>query len=126
MNLTRDITYANNWMNENRAARVADGIEWLNENGPADWWTRVDLSILDVSDGYTCVLGQVFADKAAETGLTTGYYWATWSWPYEEPLLDAKYVLALGFCTTLEESGTSQLEDEWRTQIEDLVALVNA
>lgn len=53
--------------------RVSAGIDWLNENGPAGWWDRIDFDTLNLEDGDECVLGQVFAAAAAEAGSVNGY-----------------------------------------------------
>ena len=39
--------------------RVARGAAWLDVRYP-DWFTAIDLSILDLADCYQCVLGQVY------------------------------------------------------------------
>lgn len=57
----------------NTQERVTRGVDWLDENGPADWWDRVDTEILDISDGMVCILGQVFAADANEIGVCSGY-----------------------------------------------------
>lgn len=39
--------------------RVARGAAWLDEKYPG-WYSKIDLSVLDISDCYQCVLGQVY------------------------------------------------------------------
>jgi hypothetical protein len=43
-------------------ARVAKGVDLLNEHAPAEWWSAdvIDLDKLDLSNVGVCVLGQVF------------------------------------------------------------------
>lgn len=55
------------------SAAIGRGIGWLNQNGPADWWDRIDLETLDISDPSKCVLGQIFAAEADQAGMNTGY-----------------------------------------------------
>lgn len=43
---------------------VQAGIKWLDENGPENWRSLVNLYILDISSVRRCVLGQVFAKYA--------------------------------------------------------------
>lgn len=52
---------------------ILNGVEWLDENGPAEWWDRIDTSKLDLNDSNVCVLGQVFKPQADETGIRDGY-----------------------------------------------------
>lgn len=57
-------------------ARVKRGIALLEREHGANWVEHVDLDVLDLSHGARCVLGQVFADEARESGDATGYDWA--------------------------------------------------
>lgn len=54
-------------------ATVASGVDWLNENGPAEWWDRIDLETLSLSDSRRCILGQVYAPDADTIGVQDGY-----------------------------------------------------
>lgn len=51
------------------AARVARGAAWLDEKYP-QWYSKIDLSILDLGNCTQCVLGQVYTGviPAAEQG----------------------------------------------------------
>jgi hypothetical protein len=55
---------------------VANGIGWLNTNGPANWRELVNLSILDVDSPTRCVLGQVFRNMAENPDYTFGDGWS--------------------------------------------------
>lgn len=41
---------------------VANGVAALNERGPSDWATVIDVEKLDVRSGINCPLGQLFGD----------------------------------------------------------------
>jgi hypothetical protein len=102
--------------------RVAAGVEFLNDNGPAEWWDRVDVFTLDVEKGDHCVLGQVFAAHADETGSPDGYMYALhefWFWEQYES------VPKLGF-SCAEYGEYPALTQAWRAAILDIRALVNA
>lgn len=43
---------------ESVEVRVARGAEWLDAVYP-EWWTRIDLGTLELSDSCRCVLGQI-------------------------------------------------------------------
>lgn len=66
--------------------RVMAGVAWLDENGPAEWWDRVDLFTLNIDSPFDCVLGQVFAADADTVGYSTGYIYAVRTFP---EMLDA-------------------------------------
>lgn len=54
------------------SARIERGIKWLNKNKPG-WLKKINLKLLDLSDGDKCVLGQAYKDfwaKVAEEGET--------------------------------------------------------
>ncbi len=46
--------------------RVQRGFALLEEQYGPGWQEKIDLSILDLSDGERCVLGQVYDDQAGE------------------------------------------------------------
>lgn len=56
--------------------RVANGVAWLDENGPDDWRNLIDLTTLDISDSGFCVLGQVYAPEADKAGVRDGYLYS--------------------------------------------------
>lgn len=56
------------------AARVARGAALLDRIQPY-WWASIDLPGLDIGSCYSCVLGQLFAERASAPG-DTGYWWA--------------------------------------------------
>lgn len=66
------------------ADRVARGAAWLDEKYP-QWFDKIDLSILDLSNCTQCVLGQVYtgAIPAAEQGqvLAQAIAQVTHGWP---------------------------------------------
>jgi hypothetical protein len=66
------------------AERVARGAAWLDEKYP-QWFTKIDLSILDLGDCTQCVLGQVYTGviPAAEQGqvLAQAIRSVTQGWP---------------------------------------------
>jgi hypothetical protein len=62
--------------------RVAAGTAWLDDHAPAEWWDRIDLITLDISDGDRCVLGQVFAADADQLGFINGYIAAEYLFPH--------------------------------------------
>lgn len=86
--------------------RVDNGVEWLNENGPSEWWDRIDLDNFSILDGQVCVLGQVFRAKADETGYIDGYMYVLRT--YDEIANNPAH---FGFC----DNGT--LEDPWRLEL---------
>ncbi len=49
---------------------VENGIEFLDKHQP-DWYTKVDLSNLDMSSGKQCICGYVFAGMMS--GIYNGY-----------------------------------------------------
>lgn len=91
---------------------VLNGIDWLNDNGPAEWWDLVDLFQLNLDDGWDCVLGQVFAAKADETGIICGYNYVLWTFPEV-----ANDPIRKGFCPV---DDPRPLENEWRAAIEKI------
>ncbi len=111
------------------AEEVAEGIEFLNDEVP-DWWTLIDLDTLDLSSADVCVLGQVFAARADETGLASGYHYVLNQ--YE----NMHYaVTSMGFCAGTKHNaiygGTcsdeyDDLNAEWARVITNLRAEVNA
>jgi hypothetical protein len=117
--------------NPDPSERAYAGMEWLDENGPAEWWDRVDLDTLDISNGYTCVLGHVFAAEADAAGLSCGYFYATFGSWNAEPMIPSDQVMGLGFCTTMEENVLAEddlhpLEDAWASLITKRRTEVNA
>lgn len=52
---------------------VEAGAQLLDLYGPAEWRGKIDLQYLDMEDGFWCVLGQVYADKATVSPWVTGY-----------------------------------------------------
>lgn len=107
-------------MNISIEDRVSAGIDWLNEHGPAEWWDRIDQPI-NILDGSVCVLGQVFAAKADETGMVDGYsyvineYTEIWNAP-----------ASFGFCDNGVLTDTLQLEAEWAKAINKIRTEVTA
>lgn len=57
--------------------RVQAGIKWLNANAPQkkEWHKSIDLQTLNLSQGNTCVCGQVFEQMA--DGWANGYSYVT-------------------------------------------------
>lgn len=55
---------------------VQAGIKWLDENGPEDWRSLVDLDRLNISNTRDCILGQVFAKYANNPEYTHESYGA--------------------------------------------------
>ena len=41
--------------------KVKSGVRWLNKVKP-NWYKKIDLETLDLSDNHVCVCGQVFGD----------------------------------------------------------------
>lgn len=104
--------------------RVSRGVEWLDENAPAGWWDLIDYGLLDISDGNVCILGQVFAAKADETGMAGGYIYAESTFSrgtYGERNLP---VIALGFCGS--DFEYEKLRLLWIDAVENRRAEVNA
>lgn len=96
---------------------VARGVGWLDENAPAQWWDRIDYDTLDVSDGHTCVLGQVFAAEADTAGIAAGYIYALREF-------DDIAEIAMGFCGG--DSDYYFLREAWIDAIENRRAEVSA
>ena len=46
--------------------RVRNGARWLDENFPG-WVDRIDLETLNLSNGESCICGQVFAPHSSKT-----------------------------------------------------------
>jgi hypothetical protein len=84
--------------------RVDNGVDWLNEHGPSEWWDRIEQPI-NILDGSVCVLGQVFAAKADETGFLDGYMYVLRT--FEEIAWNPSH---FGFC----DNGD---EDAWRLEL---------
>jgi len=38
---------------------VQNGIELLDEKGPANWREMIDLDVLDISNAQVCIIGQI-------------------------------------------------------------------
>lgn len=58
------------------AERVARGVALLDEHKPG-WAKRIDLDALHMSGCLSCVLGQVFADEAADVDQAAGIEYGT-------------------------------------------------
>lgn len=67
-------------MTDTVEARVARGAAWLDEKYPG-WYSKIDLSVLDISDCYQCVLGQVYTGciPAEERGQLTAQVAKAWA-----------------------------------------------
>lgn len=52
---------------------VQRGAAWLDSVKPG-WRTLIDRDAFDIADAHWCVLGQVFAEEAAETDSRSGVY----------------------------------------------------
>lgn len=50
------------------AERVARGVKYMDEFAPADWRERIDLDLLDISNGSDCIFGQVFRGDSSCCG----------------------------------------------------------
>jgi hypothetical protein len=104
--------------------RVAKGIAYLDEFGPEDWFSRIDLSQLDIADPKWCVLGQVFACDADEYN-TTGY-WAHQD-TFDENTNDGcpkchGFDFGYDYCDEVDEhhyASGEGLRDEWITQLKE-------
>jgi len=48
------------------AERVAKGAELLDLAGPPNWALRIDGEGLDLDDGWSCVLGQIYSDMSED------------------------------------------------------------
>ena len=107
---------------DNAADQVADGMRILDEYGPPEWWDRIDLEKLSIHSAWDCVLGQVFQDKADETGYLTGYIWATESG--DLPFTDRELQYA-GFCGN-SSAKSLELNLAWGEAIINRRAEVNA
>lgn len=106
--------------------RVFEGVKWLDENAPGNWWALIDYDILDVRDGSVCVLGQVFADAAREVGLVSGYAYAAMPDYYPGHPNPVRSVQKHGFCGVGGPDDEQNLRDEWINVCESRRALVNA
>lgn len=111
---------------ENEA--VADGVDWLNENGPAEWWDRIDLGTLALMDSSRCVLGQVFAAEADTIGVQDGYVFTQTFFTEHgglagrhEPVMEwGQWVTECGFIPG------RATRDEWADAIRQIRVEVNA
>jgi hypothetical protein len=54
--------------------KVERGMKWLDENAPADWIWRINLSNLNMSSHKRCILGQLFGEYAVATIRYFGSY----------------------------------------------------
>ena len=90
---------------------VMNGINFLNEHGPVEWWNRIDYDTLDMDTGFTCILGQDFEADAQMTGFTCGYFYAQHTWP--ELAADP---IRHGFCAV---DGV-ELRSEWIRSVENI------
>ncbi len=97
---------------------VANGVEFLNNSGPAEWWDRVDYDRLDPQDGSECVLGQVFSADAAVTGYYSGY-------DLIAEQMNAAWLHSRGFLG-MDEEEVNELREEWINAIENIRVEVNA
>lgn len=62
-------------------ARVAEmrakrGARWLDENVPG-WWKRINVRTLRLSDGESCICGQVFRREARKAWSLSGFTYAS-------------------------------------------------
>lgn len=101
--------------------RVAAGVDWLNANGPAEWWDRINYDTLDIDDGQVCVLGQVFASEATETGSYNGWEYAILHGGIAN--ITVKYGFTPYFIRAVD---APELRDEWINRIEGIRAEVAA
>jgi hypothetical protein len=97
-------------LNRTVESDVARGVELLNEHGPVEWWTRVDLTRLDMQATISRddLLGQLFGDE--ETGLEDLAYATGGSLIPEDFGLEART-----------HTGYPALTQEWRKQVRSLV-----
>jgi hypothetical protein len=56
--------------------RVANGARWLDEKFPG-WESRIDPGTLDLTSGHHCICGQVFDERAEQSGVDNGFNYAT-------------------------------------------------
>jgi hypothetical protein len=86
---------------------VAAGIAWLDQNGPADWRSRVDLGTLDINSVDDCVLGQVFRNHDR---YRNGYYYAVET--FLDDQFDDDITGPLGF-SGVGEIGPRHMTEAW-------------
>lgn len=55
-------------------ARVARGIALLDECGPKDWRSKIDLDTLDIASPWRCVLGQLYGSFGWGLGALSGAF----------------------------------------------------
>lgn len=56
--------------------RVQRGMAFLERTHGPGWEDKIDLGTLDLCDGATCVLGQVYAEEANRGRAVDGFRWA--------------------------------------------------
>lgn len=96
-------------MSTDYAAKVAEGVKFLDENASSDWRSEIDLDNLRLESCEVCVLGQIFGqyeDGLSELGIdsyeATGYGFST-NGSWQE--LTQAWKDALGTNNTLVELG---------------------
>lgn len=93
--------------------RVARGIELLNDKGPKGWRRKVRVTKLDMSNPYTCVLGQVYDGVGWRSG-----YEAAGDIHLRGVLRGGERAATYGFHVYNDESDSFEaLTAEWRRQL---------
>lgn len=106
---------------------VQAGIAWLDEHGPEDWRSLVNVRILDINSTQYCVLGQVFAKYANNPEHTRTGYWGDPEMYYSgydyavHTFLNGQFhdsiTGPLGFSGYCEEYSNEDLDAVWRAAL---------
>lgn len=98
-------------------ARVARGAALLDEER-AGWWRTIDLDALDLNNACGCVLGQVFADHAADPH-ESGYDWALANLGEGDWVRGFGFLVPAGLTPAEEAAAFAALTEAWRSLIEE-------
>ena len=79
------------------------GIALLDERGPADWRSKIDLNVLDMASSSTCVLGQLYGSYVMG----------------QNPLglMSVQAAIRSGFQVPFDDAGSHEERDAWYTQL---------
>lgn len=94
-------------------ARVQAGINFLYKEYGAGWVDKIDMRTLELSDGASCILGQVFDEKTEEEDgfFDDGYVWAS------DNFFGGESGSEFGFCTINGAESWGPLQEAWEEEL---------
>lgn len=95
--------------------RVKRGLAWLEEKHGPGWEDHIDLEILNLSSGTSCVLGQVYDDEAHKYYGGDGFTYAIRHFEMEDE------GASMGFCIEDMSEPWEPLQEAWEHVLTPLV-----